>query len=433
MTRFFLLIAVASLTIASLAASVREGEAASAVCVKLQRQLAFLSSSRGRSSYVPDIRQLQDELKRARAWARYDGCVRGLFSQPNYSPECMGRNAEVSRLQAEIAQAKQAARYGTSSSGSPAERRRIMAALEAYDCTSSRRSQRTFTRTLNQRRQIQEETYFPDTAYAPTKRTRSKAALRLKKEREQERARERQQARVRESAGDREREREPVKPSMEKVAATNEGAEPLKAYNVKGGLRTLCVRTCDGYYFPISFSTNKKFFPRDESACSAMCPGTEVKLYYHNVKDADSEDMVSAENDTPYTDLPTAFNYRKLAATPSCSCQAATRQSQPVEGTQDLLSKSAPSEDSRKDDAAAAKMSPFIGIPRPRPDPAADPETVLNTEGGLNREDLIRLTEKDPGAISSASGARVRVVGPTFFPDQQEAKGLRAPGRSEAR
>ncbi|WP_420963826.1 DUF2865 domain-containing protein [Brucella sp. IR073] len=432
MTRFFLLIAVAALTIASLAAAVREGEAASAVCVKLQRQLAFLSSGRSRSFYVPDIRQLQDELKRARAWARYDGCVRGLFSQPNYSPECISRNAEVSRLQAEIAHAKQAARYGTTSSGSPAERRRIMAALEAYDCGSQKRSKRM----VNQRRQIQEETYFSDTAYAPAKRTRSKAALRLKKEREQERARERQQARVRESAVDREweRESEPVKPRMEKIAATNEGSEPVKPYNVKGGLRTLCVRTCDGYYFPISFSTNKKFFARDESACSAMCPGTEVKLYYHNVKDGDSEDMVSAENDTPYTDLPTAFNYRKLAATPGCSCQAATRQSHPVEGTEDLLkSKETPGEDSRKGDAAPAKMSPFIGIPRPRPDPAADPETVLNTEGGLNREDLIRLTEKDPGAISGASGARVRVVGPTFFPDRQEAKGLRAPGRSEAR
>src|SRR5690606_21240858 len=39
-----------------------------------------------------------------------------------------------------------------------------------------------------------------------------------------------------------------------------------------GTFRTLCVRTCDGYYFPISFSTTTERFADDERACRAMCP-----------------------------------------------------------------------------------------------------------------------------------------------------------------
>ncbi|PYE89975.1 DUF2865 domain-containing protein [Phyllobacterium leguminum] len=457
MTRFLLLIAVAFLGIGSVAASTREGAAASAICSKLHRQLASLSSNRSRSvSRAPEVRQLQGELATARAWARQENCLRGLFRRPSYSPQCMSLNNDIARLQAEIAQAKQAARY--SPAGSPAERRQVLAALANYDCDATpQRSVGLFTRLFNQR-QAREEASYSDTAYAPVTRQRSNAAIRLKKEREQERIRSQTRARIdrerererdrlveRERDRNRERDRErvverdaePVSRRIEKIAAISESVSPLKNLNVKGGLRTLCVRTCDGYYFPISFSTDRKFFARDESSCSAMCPGTETKLYYHNVRDEDSEDMLSAATNTPYADLPTAFNYRKLKATPGCSCQAAAPQSQPVAGTNKFTpipngSSAMPSETREKDDAASAKTSVFIGIPRRRPDPAADPETMLNTEGGLNRDDLIRLTDKD-AAMANSAGAKVRVVGPKFFPDQQEAKGLRVPGPNEAR
>ena len=48
-----------------------------------------------------------------------------------------------------------------------------------------------------------------------------------------------------------------------------------------GTFRTLCVRTCDGYYFPISFSTTSDRFAADEVQCEKMCPGTETALYFH--------------------------------------------------------------------------------------------------------------------------------------------------------
>ncbi len=45
-----------------------------------------------------------------------------------------------------------------------------------------------------------------------------------------------------------------------------------------GRYQTLCVRACDGYYFPISYETGAENFSRDQTQCQAQCPG--AKLYY---------------------------------------------------------------------------------------------------------------------------------------------------------
>src|SRR4029078_213069 len=83
--------------------------------------------------------------------------------------------------------------------------------------------------------------------------------------------------------------------------------------------RTVCVRTCDGFYFPISYATSSDRFRDDEQTCQRMCPGSGLSLYtYHNP----GEEMGQAVslNGRPYTELPTAFSYRK-ALTPACSCR----------------------------------------------------------------------------------------------------------------
>jgi hypothetical protein len=84
--------------------------------------------------------------------------------------------------------------------------------------------------------------------------------------------------------------------------------------------RTLCVRTCDGYYFPISYSTQPARFPEDERTCQAMCPAAEVTLYTHRNPGEDVSQAISTAGRN-YTELPTAFAYRKTY-NPSCSCKA---------------------------------------------------------------------------------------------------------------
>jgi hypothetical protein len=81
----------------------------------------------------------------------------------------------------------------------------------------------------------------------------------------------------------------------------------------------LCVRTCDGYYWPISFSTSASRFADDERVCQRMCPAAEVVLYSHRNPGEDVSQAVSISGRL-YTELPNAFRYRKTYD-PSCSCR----------------------------------------------------------------------------------------------------------------
>ena len=87
-----------------------------------------------------------------------------------------------------------------------------------------------------------------------------------------------------------------------------------------GTYRTVCVRTCDGAYFPISFATVPARFPDDEKTCKALCPATEAALYAYRNPGEDMNQAVSI-NGQPYTALPNAFKFR-TEFNPSCACKA---------------------------------------------------------------------------------------------------------------
>jgi hypothetical protein len=89
--------------------------------------------------------------------------------------------------------------------------------------------------------------------------------------------------------------------------------------------RTVCVRTCDGFFFPISYSTVPGKFADDEKVCQAMCPASEAMLYSHRNPGEDISQAVPASaaaggGGRPYSELPTAFAYRK-AFNPACTCK----------------------------------------------------------------------------------------------------------------
>ena len=48
----------------------------------------------------------------------------------------------------------------------------------------------------------------------------------------------------------------------------------------KGGQRTVCVRLCDGYYWPVSFQTKRSQFQKDARACESSCTG-EARLFHY--------------------------------------------------------------------------------------------------------------------------------------------------------
>jgi hypothetical protein len=88
-----------------------------------------------------------------------------------------------------------------------------------------------------------------------------------------------------------------------------------------GTYRTVCVRSCDGAYFPISFATVPGRFPDDERTCRALCPAAEATLYSYRNPGEDMNQAVSI-NGQAYSSSPNAFRYRQ-EFNPSCACKAA--------------------------------------------------------------------------------------------------------------
>jgi hypothetical protein len=83
--------------------------------------------------------------------------------------------------------------------------------------------------------------------------------------------------------------------------------------------RTLCVRLCDGYYFPVSFSTLPQHFDRDADICQAKC-AAPVELYYHQNPGSDVEQALSHKTKQSYSSLKVAKLYRTKYL-PGCSCK----------------------------------------------------------------------------------------------------------------
>jgi Protein of unknown function (DUF2865) len=87
--------------------------------------------------------------------------------------------------------------------------------------------------------------------------------------------------------------------------------------------RTVCVRLCDGYYFPVSFSTMQSQFPKDAQVCASKCAAPAELFYYQNP--GGEMEQAQSVNGQPYTKLPNAFRHRKEVVT-GCSCKVADYQ-----------------------------------------------------------------------------------------------------------
>ncbi|MDN2567850.1 DUF2865 domain-containing protein [Aquibium sp. A9E412] len=193
-----------------------------------------------------------------------------------------------------------------------------------------------------------------------------------------------------------------------------------------GRYRTLCVRTCDGYYFPISYAVPASAFARDALICRQRCPGSDTALYIHRVPGEDTEAMVAAGDGTPYTALPAAFAYRDRApGAAACGCgaaRAAERGFSVIAG--DTVAPPADREAGLvlQSEATMPAVAPVPEAAEPQAAPV-DPQAVAAT---------LRRTLADPLAARPAE-RRVRVVAPAFLPGPEAAEDRPAPAPTDAR
>ncbi|WP_460449555.1 DUF2865 domain-containing protein [Alsobacter sp. SYSU BS001988] len=240
-------------------------------CDRLRADLAALDRSAGaagqRQAIVEQIQRQRGELNRTIAYARSIGCQRQrflIFGDPP-PPECPSVEAKINSLEAGLAQLDaQAQRVGGGSL--EAQRASLSAAYDA-NCRGAQpgaaasRQPGLFERLFGS--PVDEVPAMP--------------------------------------------EDEPPQGPLDggQQAAVNSG-------------KTLCVRKCDGFYFPISQFASRGRFETDASLCQASCPNAEVELYVQpSGREADAAVSLAG---SPYTALPNAFKYRK-SFDPSCACR----------------------------------------------------------------------------------------------------------------
>ena len=93
-----------------------------------------------------------------------------------------------------------------------------------------------------------------------------------------------------------------------------------RSINPNGRYRSVCVRLCDGFYYPVSYSTYGSRVSQDAKKCQARC-AAPAELYVYRNPGQEIEQAISLSG-SAYMDLPVALRYRKEFVK-GCSCKQA--------------------------------------------------------------------------------------------------------------
>ena len=202
-----------------------------------------------------------------------------------------------------------------------------------------------------------------------------------------------------------------------------------------GGGRLVCVRACDGSFFPLHNLPDNGRSGADEM-CKALCPGAETAAYsMPNDADADIGQAVSLRGKR-YTKLAAAFKFR-TSVDSSCSCRKEGQSwAEALQKAERMIDRG------RNDVIVTAKKAEELSRPKlarkgkPAATPADQPNaaqiaaagrdvdatgSIAAAEQGPDAASGSDPIEKDDGQGSSAKRA-VRIVGPTFISLPQAAE-----------
>jgi len=326
--------------------------AASPVCVRLETQLAVLNNSPANSALADRIKRDEDaiakqqaDLDRTQAQARKVGCAgQGFFSLfSGLSPQCGPLNSQIDQMRGNLD--------------------RMMSDLEQIKSgNNDQQSQRAGL--IGQLAQNNCGSQYTAAARAAGPQGFFEALL---------------------GGG----------------TIVNPGGNGAPA----GTYRTVCVRTCNGFYFPISYSTVPSRFAADALTCQRLCPAAQVTLYtYHNPGE-EIEQAVSVDG-APYTALPNAFHYRKELVS-GCSCR------KPGENWAETLRNA--------DDSSTLERGDIVVTDKNEKALTQVPQTAPGKPQAGGGEPSANATPAPPDAgaannvVTDSKNRKVRVVGPPFL------------------
>jgi hypothetical protein len=331
------------------------------VCLRLESQLAMIDRGTTDPARADQIkrtedaaRQQQAELDRLQAHARRTGCEgSGFFLFGGQPPQCSDLNSQIQRVRSNLdryTSELQRLQGGTLDRGD--QRRAVLLALAQNDCGPQYR------------------------AAAPPKPQNFFEALF--------------------GGGS-------IGPNSSPAPYPG-GADVPQT----GTYRTLCVRTCDGYYYPISFSTVPGRFPEDERTCQRTCPAAEVMLFTHRNPGEDVNQAVSISG-RAYRDLPNAFHYRQ-AFDAACSCRRAGQ------SWADALGRDATVE--RGDIIVTDERAKALAQPKAEPPAKQSKQDAKRAKGAPEPPPPAAQPAPAPAAAPAdpADKRAIRAVGPQFLP-----------------
>jgi Protein of unknown function (DUF2865) len=101
---------------------------------------------------------------------------------------------------------------------------------------------------------------------------------------------------------------------------TTESGQPADRSGVvaHAGSYAVCVRTCDGSFFPVSYSGAGSRADTLEDVCRALCPNADMALY--SFPFGGTIDGAESASGEPYANLPNAGKFEQ-SYDPGCSCR----------------------------------------------------------------------------------------------------------------
>ena len=116
----------------------------------------------------------------------------------------------------------------------------------------------------------------------------------------------------------------PLDPSVPPRRSKRAGASATKL----ASRRPVCVRLCDGFFFPVSPFQGSGAIASEEATCAGLCPDAPTALYFLPAGSDKIEDAASTSGER-YTALPTSLRYR-TTRDGACACHRAIAQNPSV-------------------------------------------------------------------------------------------------------
>jgi len=188
-----------------------------------------------------------------------------------------------------------------------------------------------------------------------------------------------------------------------------------------GGPQTVCVRTCDGFFFPLSNNAGNP-----DEMCQALCPGTET-LAYGMSAGGDVQNAASRSTGQPYSSLPNALKYTR-SFDAACTCRGQGESwSAALKNAEYLL-------DKRKGDVILTEQR-AAELSRPKLDPKAEAKkrgTAQQPAAAPGNAPEAADEKPMPSENSPTSGTESAGVGPDIVGEQvlDKKDGLKSESRS---